>query len=1165
MSPSSSSTEASTEASYQLFISTLTQLKDTSTNITSDSRHASNDDQRVFFLTSTASHIHWYCPSNDWNPQGQGKPALTPSYSEQHTSYPTIATNLRGRVDKFDHELFANMLRAPGERYMSKAAFSGETQPGPGPLAWFHGIQQAVVFDRILWATSVYEAGTDLRPAQRPHGTLDGTTTSIQDVNKIRSAYLSWDNTVREFVRQWGQSTSKNIMSTPGDIPPGSNSYPVNNDANNDDAIGSLYQAGNKADANRHISTVECNFCWAAIGIRLLNHENPNISSLSTLLSDIVHDVDVRKLSDFDILKPLYMAATFTPLVLLGRNLCTHTGSRRISLSALSQLCLTLPQLSNDPIRARVESDCWRIIVDMAFSGHGRYHAIMGNHILAWEAILPSPPSPPSTKFPCQFDVEEWDRTWKHTQAPSVLDKVSIELKDFVMQTSFTPSPSWLSEATETCWPVRLVQNITRQHFQITNKAPSRESQFPGAWSSPAPAPRNTTARVTQTPAQHPSQVSRTSPHAMQAPFAIVLPDPNLQTPPNNTTPEFAEETPACFEMETAELNASDHLGDHGDNDSSPELDSHSSTETPIPLALRRSTRRPVPSVGEASKSVIKPQTALSTRARVKQRHRPVHTIRRAPKRVKFAEEIDGAILEEEEEIDAEETTLFDDEVIKEVYHLRFLPQGNGHLERVRSLDMNIMCPVARPESDRIAWISEQLTAVEWKGLEHDFGILCDLLTRLSDPVPSILRSHIGVLTIPRMAWSRYSAKEKQSLLSLSNVHVVSLRSCPLREGGDTCMNFDKNGKHLCRVFDEHVHPILTGVTDWDSESLSLWLDLDDLRPVHDLTGESDGDNPNVRMHKASLDDFLKERTDRQHVSMPVGDLDDVSRFFSRDDPEFTFKTPWNRHPYAWALAAHGSAVSTTHIDPAGFLTHIRVILGMKIWFVATNAVTPLPRASGFHESDFSWEAVVLRPDDDFYMHPGVPHFVISLNDCLAVGGHFFSSALFSKSLRAIVVEHYFGKDITNTEHLSSGLAFFKATAGYLSLCKLHKTQRPYALPEWHQLASLLVLVIHLDQLDPLLPECSEDLVNPSATWHSTEYFAHDHRIAYWLAIQLGVEVYCAELCVALDKAEADFAELVAKCDQVLENTDRTINIVSVRETIAFHRPSQTGENQQTP
>lgn len=55
-------------------------------------------------------------------------------------------------------------------------------------------------------------------------------------------------------------------------------------------------------------------------------------------------------------------------------------------------------------------------------------------------------------------------------------------------------------------------------------------------------------------------------------------------------------------------------------------------------------------------------------------------------------------------------------------------------------------------------------------------------------------------------------------------------------------------------------------------------------------------------------------------------------------------------------------------MDPAGFLTHIRVVLGMKIWFIATNASTTLPRKSGYIESDYEWEAVVLRPEDDLYV-----------------------------------------------------------------------------------------------------------------------------------------------------------------------------------------------------
>lgn len=101
-------------------------------------------------------------------------------------------------------------------------------------------------------------------------------------------------------------------------------------------------------------------------------------------------------------------------------------------------------------------------------------------------------------------------------------------------------------------------------------------------------------------------------------------------------------------------------------------------------------------------------------------------------------------------------------------------------------------------------------------------------------------------------------------------------------------MNISELGIHLCSTSDNLVHPILAGVTDWDSESLSSWLDMDDLRPVHsgfnitrcmcllglaliclwipDMTSKVTQDNPNLRIHKASLEDFLRERTKRNHI-----------------------------------------------------------------------------------------------------------------------------------------------------------------------------------------------------------------------------------------------------------------------------------------------------------
>lgn len=53
-------------------------------------------------------------------------------------------------------------------------------------------------------------------------------------------------------------------------------------------------------------------------------------------------------------------------------------------------------------------------------------------------------------------------------------------------------------------------------------------------------------------------------------------------------------------------------------------------------------------------------------------------------------------------------------------------------------------------------------------------------------------------------------------------------------------------------------------------------------------------------------------------------------------------------------------------------------------------------------------------------MRPGGKHIVLTPEPCLALGGHFFSSATLFASLEAIVLEHYFGDGIVNTTHTGS-------------------------------------------------------------------------------------------------------------------------------------------------
>lgn len=81
-------------------------------------------------------------------------------------------------------------------------------------------------------------------------------------------------------------------------------------------------------------------------------------------------------------------------------------------------------------------------------------------------------------------------------------------------------------------------------------------------------------------------------------------------------------------------------------------------------------------------------------------------------------------------------------------------------------------------------------------------------------------------------------------------------------------------------------------------------------------------------------------------------------------------------------------------------------------------------------------------------MQPGTPHMVVSLDDCLVIGGHFISSVCYDKSLKAMMLEHYGGTVVTNTEHPRCSLIFFKLLDAHLATIKLkkHKKTRTYSV-----------------------------------------------------------------------------------------------------------------------
>lgn len=65
------------------------------------------------------------------------------------------------------------------------------------------------------------------------------------------------------------------------------------------------------------------------------------------------------------------------------------------------------------------------------------------------------------------------------------------------------------------------------------------------------------------------------------------------------------------------------------------------------------------------------------------------------------------------------------------------------------------------------------------------------------------------------------------------------------------------------------------------------------------------------------------------------------------------------------------------------------------------------------------------------YMRPGVPHFVVTPRNCIAIGAHFYNTTQAYATLHSMIAEHYLGLHATNTEHLSSFLIWFKLLRRY--------------------------------------------------------------------------------------------------------------------------------------
>ncbi|KAK6987622.1 hypothetical protein R3P38DRAFT_2805801 [Favolaschia claudopus] len=146
---------------------------------------------------------------------------------------------------------------------------------------------------------------------------------------------------------------------------------------------------------------------------------------------------------------------------------------------------------------------------------------------------------------------------------------------------------------------------------------------------------------------------------------------------------------------------------------------------------------------------------------------------------------------------------------------------------------------------------------------------------------------------------------------------------------------------------------------------------------------------------------------------------------------------PTVAHPWGdlrWGLCATALARTGTHQDIAA--TEMTVLVGEKM------IILGVPRVERFESSEYRadlgsrfsflnweavqedaqtdiyrWEAFCLRPNMAFYMRPGTPHFVISLEDTIAYGSHTINAAQIQAAVFSVLHNFVTEGFHANAEH----------------------------------------------------------------------------------------------------------------------------------------------------
>ncbi|TDL14726.1 hypothetical protein BD410DRAFT_845782 [Rickenella mellea] len=424
-----------------------------------------------------------------------------------------------------------------------------------------------------------------------------------------------------------------------------------------------------------------------------------------------------------------------------------------------------------------------------------------------------------------------------------------------------------------------------------------------------------------------------------------------------------------------------------------------------------------------------------------------------------------------------------------------------------------IMSPMYCPkvEKGKLSIPQNDVTLDIIPGLEDDIGLVEKVFKHVA-----WTREGNPVHTTTNTAWTEETNDDQRLLYKSQCIHIVA------------------DGSQISAF---------PGVTTFNEQHLLNFLELRKPRHVQDLLVQSIhnvekvADNGETilleedlleRQRRMSVLEFLHKReSDEEEVVVNFLDLAvnqislpgfraiaDGLQLADMIDENYSFTTPWPSAALTWALMASKRAVSRTHMDPSGFGTYIQMILGRKIWFVPYGRVPT--DENGWITDETTWRAVFLCPGDVFLMRPGTPHFVVTVEDALAVGGHFYNRQTFSETLRALVLEHKYGANLTNTEHLTSPIILIKLLHEYcsvmvmahemwnredgtaksfadiLTIDEVTRAKLSRSIPEIWRLpkrSEFYCLLLAVKNIEVLVPETTDDI---NYVWQDTKQFSDD-------------------------------------------------------------------------